>query len=154
MGTKAEGETRTVVRKLAVYLPCFYVIYYVWSIILVGSLKVDWHELGRYPFRIRKSEFSPQHRDAALGAWLAMVLTYTLCLGLTYWVVRCTRKSWDYVVTSSILHLVLCIIVNQAFPVNWIWWLTILLASALLSLAAEVVNYYLLDMRDIQLERV
>lgn len=39
-----------------------------------------------------------------------MVLTYTLCLGLTYWVVRCTRKSWDYVVTSSILHLVLCII--------------------------------------------
>lgn len=43
--------------------------------------------------------------------------------------------------------------VNQAFPVNWIWWLTILLASALLSLAAEVVNYYLLDMRDIQLVR-
>ncbi|PNG99018.1 hypothetical protein TSOC_015213, partial [Tetrabaena socialis] len=84
-------------------------------------------------------------------AWLAMVLTYFSCLGLAYGVVQATRRSWDYVVTSSVVHLVLCVIVNQAFPVNWIWWLTLLLASALVSVAAEFVIYHLRDMRDIQL---
>ena len=29
-------------------------------------------------------------------------------------VVKATRKSWDYVVTSSLTHLVLCIIGEQA----------------------------------------
>ncbi len=33
----------------------------------MGALHVDWHELGRYPFRIRKDEFSPERRDEALG---------------------------------------------------------------------------------------
>ncbi|KAG2434008.1 hypothetical protein HYH02_012468 [Chlamydomonas schloesseri] len=154
MGTKADGETKTILKKLAIYLPSFYLIYYLWSILLVGSLKVDWNELGAYPFRIRKDEFSPAHRDAALGAWLAMVLTYLCSLGLTYGVVKATRKSWDYVVTSSLVHWVLCIIVNQAFPVNWIWWLTILLATLLISVAAEFVNYYLRDMREIELDHV
>ncbi|EFJ46786.1 hypothetical protein VOLCADRAFT_92949 [Volvox carteri f. nagariensis] len=122
-----------------------------WSIILVGALHVDWHQLGRYPFRTRRSEFSPRRRDDALGSWLAMMLTYTCCVGLTYGVVGATRKSWDYVVSSSLLHLLLCIIINQAFPVNWIWWLTILLASIILSVVSEVVNYYLRDMREIAL---
>ncbi len=48
--------------------------------------------------------------SCAAGSWLAMVLTYTCCLGLTYGVIRATRKSWDYVVSSSVLHLLLCII--------------------------------------------
>ncbi|KXZ43448.1 hypothetical protein GPECTOR_90g535 [Gonium pectorale] len=86
-----------------------------------------------------------------MGAWLAMVLTYVCSLGLTYGVVAATRKSWDYVFTSSLLHLILCIAVNQAFPTNWIWWFTMLLASALLTVAAEVTNYWLRDMREIKL---
>lgn len=40
---------------------------------------------------------------------------------------------------------------NQAFPVNWIWWLTILLATLLVSVTAEFVNYFLRDMREIEL---
>ncbi len=35
---------------------------------------------------------------------------------------------------------------------NWIWWVTIIIASALLSLAAEFVNYWLVDMREIELD--
>jgi hypothetical protein len=42
-----------------------------------------------------------------------MVLTLLCCLGLTYGVIKATRKSWDYVVTTSIIHLVLCIIGGQ-----------------------------------------
>ncbi|KAG2482333.1 hypothetical protein HYH03_018721 [Edaphochlamys debaryana] len=154
MGTKADGETKTIIKKLAIYIPCFYLIYYIWSIILVGALHVDWHELGAYPFRIRKDEFSPAHRDAALGAWLAMVLTFLCSLGLTYRVVAATRRAWDYVATCALVHLVLCIIVNQAFPVNWIWWVTLLLATLAVALAAEFINYRLIDLREIELDRV
>ncbi|GLI63645.1 hypothetical protein VaNZ11_006643 [Volvox africanus] len=154
MASKTDWETKTIFKKLILYLLGYYIVYYVWSIILVGALHVDWHQLGKYPFRIQRSEFSPHRRDDALGAWLAMVLTYICCMGLTYGVVKATRKSWDYVVTSSVLHLLLCIIINQAFPVNWIWWLTILLASFILSVVSEVVNYYLRDMREIALDNV
>ena len=44
------------------------------------------------------------------GAWLAMVLTFVCGLGLTFFVVRQTRRSWDYVVTTSIVHFVICCI--------------------------------------------
>jgi hypothetical protein len=46
----------------------------------------------------------------------------------------------------------LALAVNQAFPVNWIWWVTLIIANGVLSLVAEVAIYYLHDMRDIQLE--
>jgi hypothetical protein len=39
-----------------------------------------------------------------------MVLTYVCCLGLCYFVIKQTRKSWDYVVTTSLLHFVICCI--------------------------------------------
>lgn len=154
MGTKADSESKTIVKKLSLYLPGFYILYYVWSVILIAALKEDWDELGRLPFRIRKSEFTPAHHDAALASWMAMVLTYTTSLLLTYGVVKATRKSWDYVVTTSIVHLIVCIIVNQAFPVNWVWWLTIIVASGVVSVVAEFVNYFLRDMREIKLDHV
>lgn len=42
--------------------------------------------------------------------------------------------------------------VNQAFPVNWIWWVTLIIANGLLSLLSEVAIYFLIDLRDIQLD--
>lgn len=39
-----------------------------------------------------------------------MVLTFTCTILLTYLVVRATKKAWDYVLTTSIVHFVLCII--------------------------------------------
>jgi hypothetical protein len=42
--------------------------------------------------------------------------------------------------------------VNQAFPVNWIWWVTLIIANGLLSVVSEFAIYYLRDMREIQLE--
>lgn len=43
--------------------------------------------------------------------------------------------------------------VNQAFPINWIWWVTMLVSIGILSLASELVNYYLIDLREIKLVR-
>ena len=39
------------------------------------------------------------------------------------------------------------------FPKNWCWWVTILVAAAAISLLAEPMNYYLVDMREIELDR-
>lgn len=151
MAKTTDSESRTIVKKLAMFIPCFYIVYYLLSVILVGSFKLNYKELGKYPFRIRLSEFNPGDGGGALGAWLAMVLTYTLTLGLTYQIVRVTRKSWDYVCTTTIVHWLLCIIVNQAFPVNWIWWITIVLSTAAVSLVSEFVIHKFREMRDIAL---
>lgn len=151
MAKTSDSDSKTIVRKLAFFVPSFYVIYYLLSIIFVGSFKVNFKELGGYPFRIRFSEFNPGGNNAALGAWLCMLLTYALTLGLTYQIVRVTRKSWDYVCTTSILHWLLCIIVNQAFPVNWIWWITLLVATAAVSIISEFTIHYFREMREILL---
>lgn len=52
----------------------------------------------------------------AAGSWLAMVITYTLSIGLSFFVVKATRKSWDYITTASLLHLILCIISEWLVP--------------------------------------
>ena len=41
--------------------------------------------------------------------------------------------------------------VNQAFPVNWIWWVTLLLANLVLSVASEFLIYYVIDKQEILL---
>ncbi len=41
--------------------------------------------------------------------------------------------------------------VNQAFPVNWIWWVTLIVATLLVSLTAEVLIYRLRELKDIEL---
>lgn len=146
------NDSLSIAKRLLIYALLFYVLYYLWSVILVGAFHVCWSELGRYPFRISMKEFNPQHGGGALGAWLAMVLTFLCSLGSTFFVIGQTRKSWDYVVTTSLLHFVICCAANQVFPTNWIWWVTIILANALLSLASEFAIYYLRDMQEIAVE--
>jgi hypothetical protein len=42
--------------------------------------------------------------------------------------------------------------VNLTFPTNWIWWVTIIVGTLVVSGAAEVLIYYLVDLRDIKLD--
>ena len=39
-----------------------------------------------------------------------MVITLTCSLGLTFFVIQATRRSWDYVATTLLFHFVLCCI--------------------------------------------
>jgi len=152
MATKADWASRTIARKLGIFLLLFYVYYYVASIIFVGAFEVDWSLLGGFPFRTTRSQFDPGAGGGALGAWLAMLVAYIASLGLAYFVVAATRRSWDYVITTSIVHWVLCCLVDQQFPVNWIWWVTISIASLVVSVAAELAIYLFKDLQDIELE--
>jgi uncharacterized membrane protein (DUF106 family) len=116
-------------------------------------MNLGWSSMAKFPFRVSPTEFNPGVGSSALGGWLAMVITYVLVLPLAYFVVRATKKSWDYICTTSILHFVLCCIIQMQFPTNWTWWVTILVAAAVTSLLAEPMNYYLVDMREIELDR-
>eukprot|EP00200_Dunaliella_tertiolecta_P001440 CAMPEP_0202349856 /NCGR_PEP_ID=MMETSP1126-20121109/7169_1 /ASSEMBLY_ACC=CAM_ASM_000457 /TAXON_ID=3047 /ORGANISM="Dunaliella tertiolecta, Strain CCMP1320" /LENGTH=100 /DNA_ID=CAMNT_0048941727 /DNA_START=646 /DNA_END=948 /DNA_ORIENTATION=- len=98
------------------------------------------------------SEFNPEAGGGALGAWLAMVITYVLSLLLAYYVVRATKRTWDYMITTSFIHWVICCLVNQQFPVNWIWWVTLIIATILVSVAAEFAIYFLRDLKEIELD--
>mmetsp|Transcript_24838 Transcript_24838/g.67659 ORF Transcript_24838/g.67659 Transcript_24838/m.67659 type:complete len:154 (+) Transcript_24838:301-762(+) len=152
MAKKSETTTPVVTRKLALFLVLFYIIYYVLSIILVGAFGVEWTRLGGFPFRTAMSEFNPEAGGGALGAWLAMVITYVLSLLLAYYVVRATKRTWDYMITTSFIHWVICCLVNQQFPVNWIWWVTLIIATILVSVAAEFAIYFLRDLKEIELD--
>ncbi|KAL6765396.1 hypothetical protein V8C86DRAFT_2458718 [Haematococcus lacustris] len=150
--TKADNDSRVIARKLLIFVTCFYLTYYLVSIVAVGSSRAGWSELGRFPFRINKEDFNPGGSGPALGAWLAQAVTLALTLLPAYHVVRVTRKTWDYMASTAILHWVLCCLVNLTFPTNWIWWATLLLGSLLLSIIAEIVIYRLRDLREIALD--
>ncbi|GFH06472.1 uncharacterized protein HaLaN_01110 [Haematococcus lacustris] len=136
--TKADNDSRVIARKLLIFVTCFYLTYYLVSIVAVGSSRAGWSELGRFPFRINKEDFNPGGSGPALAPASVTV--------------RVTRKTWDYMASTAILHWVLCCLVNLTFPTNWIWWATLLLGSLLLSIIAEIVIYRLRDLREIALD--
>ena len=63
------------------------------------------------------------------AAWLALVMTYVLGVGIVYFIVQSTRKAWDYAVTISIWHLIISCIVMQSFPTGWVWWVSTVLGT-------------------------
>ena len=76
---------------------------------------------------------------------------------LIYFVVRSTQMAWDYAVTFSFVHIILSTIVTAAatgaaFPVNPVWWVTLLIGTFVLSSMAELSCYYLRDMRSIKVD--
>lgn len=48
-----------------------------------------------------------------------MVLTFICTILLTYFVVKTTKKAWDYIVTTSFMHFILCII-SEFWSGNWL----------------------------------
>mmetsp|Transcript_839 Transcript_839/g.1264 ORF Transcript_839/g.1264 Transcript_839/m.1264 type:complete len:153 (+) Transcript_839:203-661(+) len=151
MATKADNDSRTIAHKLVTFLFSFYFLYYIFAVILVGGFHVGWSELGRFPYRISEHEFNPALGGGALGSWLAMVLTFIASFGLAFWVVRATRKTWDYLLTTSLVHFIICCGANRSFPVNWVWWVTLGVANILVAGLSEVLIYQLREQRDIEL---
>ena len=50
MTRKIKDENSTILRNVFVLMPSFYLIYYLVSIIMVGSFGLLWEELGLIPF--------------------------------------------------------------------------------------------------------
>mmetsp|Transcript_45309 Transcript_45309/g.115979 ORF Transcript_45309/g.115979 Transcript_45309/m.115979 type:complete len:158 (+) Transcript_45309:261-734(+) len=154
MARKTDRESRTVARRLAVLLLAFYASYYLLAVILTAAFQSPWRGVtgvATYPFEHDNELFNPSKGGAALGRWLAMVLTYLAALAVNYFYIKTTRLTWDYACSASLLHLALTCAVTTSFPLNWIWWLTIVLLTAALWLAGDYTVYKFVDLRDIEL---
>ena len=89
--------------------------------------------------------------------WISFVLMLFVATALIYFVVRSTQMAWDYAITFSFVHFILSTIVTAAatgvgFPVNPVWWVTLLVGTFVLSSLAELSCYYLRDMRSIKVD--
>mmetsp|Transcript_44316 Transcript_44316/g.73833 ORF Transcript_44316/g.73833 Transcript_44316/m.73833 type:complete len:161 (+) Transcript_44316:217-699(+) len=159
MSHPSDDETRVVLRKLAYFIASFYVLYYTVALVYMLGFDLPFERFGYIPFNFEKEDFKPAlrgrgelDRELPLASWLALVTTMPLTTVLIFFIVKNTRKAWDYAVTISFTHLVACIIVRQAFPLNWIWWLSMAVTTFMLSSLSEMSIYYLHDMKEIELE--
>jgi hypothetical protein len=57
MGKVSDDKTSIILRNLVLLFPTFYLLYYVFAIILVGSFSVDYNNLGEIPFNFNKFSF-------------------------------------------------------------------------------------------------
>ena len=50
MSKVTDDRTSRILRNLLIIFPCFYLLFYLLSIIMVGSFHLSWTELGVIPF--------------------------------------------------------------------------------------------------------
>mmetsp|Transcript_17242 Transcript_17242/g.23821 ORF Transcript_17242/g.23821 Transcript_17242/m.23821 type:complete len:161 (-) Transcript_17242:423-905(-) len=160
MGIVSDDETRVILRKLATCVLWFYILYYLVSLLYVLAFGLPFTLYVCFPFYFDDDDFKPllrssdeDDRELPLASWLSCVTTMLLSTILIFFIVKNTRKAWDYATSISMIHFVVCCLVNQAFPLNWIWWVTIIPTTFMLSSLSELSIYYLHDMKEIDLEK-
>mmetsp|Transcript_24118 Transcript_24118/g.78490 ORF Transcript_24118/g.78490 Transcript_24118/m.78490 type:complete len:171 (-) Transcript_24118:158-670(-) len=170
MTTKTDGETRTILRNLAIIILLFYSVQYIFCMIMAASLSgglwkyssyrnhsnhadmsvSDKYSAGLLPFW--HFDFGFGQGNIALTAWLTMAISQGFLIAFIYFIVRSTKHAWDYSVTISFIHFVLTCITTRAFPMTWPWWVTIIIATFIVSVVSELLCYFLHDMREISTE--
>lgn len=81
-----------------------------------------------------------------------MVITYVLGVGIIFFIVRSTRKAWDYAVTITFFHTIVSCVVMGGFPTEWVWWVSIALCTVVMGGCGELSNYFCRDLRDIDVD--
>ena len=81
-----------------------------------------------------------------------MAITYVLSIGIIFFIVQSTRKSWDYALTISFVHWIVCCVVQQAFPVGWVWWVPLAGGTIVVGGFGELLHYKLRDLREIDVD--
>jgi len=64
MGNVADDETRVILRKLAWFVPSFYVLFYAVAALYLAALGVSFDHLGAAPFLFDDDDFKPLLREA------------------------------------------------------------------------------------------
>mmetsp|Transcript_17150 Transcript_17150/g.26541 ORF Transcript_17150/g.26541 Transcript_17150/m.26541 type:complete len:162 (+) Transcript_17150:58-543(+) len=158
MSTKQDGETKTILRKLALLIFLFYLLQY--GICLICAAAMDTWEYEGEEGKA-KDRFSPAllpfwHYDCGLGqgdialiSWLSIAVSQLLLIFLIYFIVRSTKHAWDYSVTLSFFHFIATCAATRDAPTNWVWYVTICVATLVVSVASELMCYFLHDLREI-----
>lgn len=114
MSKKTDDDTKTILKNLLILLFCWYSLYYLLSVLLVGTLgKSQWDFLKTLPFQHvfhgvgvgdialgSASAYTPH----ILASWLALVIILFINIWLIYFIVQSTKNAWDYAITVSFIH--------------------------------------------------
>lgn len=159
MGNIKDKESRVIVRKLLFCFPLFEAIYFAVAAVFFAAFGLfDSEDPGKifakipYDIFLRGDVSFSFHNDCHLVAWLSLVTTYLLGVGIIFWIVRSTAMAWDYTVTLSVFHMITCCIVSGAFPTNWVWWASTTASTCAMAVLGELSCYKLRDLKEIDLD--
>mmetsp|Transcript_89192 Transcript_89192/g.238144 ORF Transcript_89192/g.238144 Transcript_89192/m.238144 type:complete len:176 (-) Transcript_89192:387-914(-) len=85
--------------------------------------------------------------ESSVGITCAILFCLSVAIFI---VVRSTKHAWDYSTSLSILHFCITCAVTGTAPTNWAWWVTLIVATLIVSVSSELMCYFLHDLRDIQ----
>lgn len=195
MAKKTDFETPSIVKRLFLFFPAFYIAFFLTSIIVLAGAKQPITPESVFTTPFNWPSFSPAGTVAQLGTrdrrsalrprraprararcpasppprlaltrpraspdlavpWVTLLVTF-LFFGplLIFVVVQNTKQVWDFAATVTFFHWVITCLVTLSFPMNYIWWVTLLPCGLLMSTGGELSCYYLRDMREIQLDK-
>jgi hypothetical protein len=114
MSKKTDDDTKTILKNLLILLFCWYSLYYLLSVLLVGTLgKSQWDFLKTLPFQhvfhgVGVGDIALGSASACtphiLASWLALVIILFINIWLIYFIVQSTKNAWDYAITVSFIH--------------------------------------------------
>jgi hypothetical protein len=198
MAKKTDFETPSILKRLFLFFPAFYIAFFLVSIIVLAGAQQPITGVSVFFTPFNWMSFSPAGTAAQLGTrascragaarrgarpcracarhphlgasltrpaprraprpptvpWVTLLITF-LFFGplLIFVIVQNTKQVWDFAATLTFFHWVITCLVTLSFPVNYIWWVTLLPCGLLMSTGGELSCYYLRDMREIQLDK-
>ncbi|XP_068121558.1 putative transmembrane protein 244 [Hyperolius riggenbachi] len=132
-----ERSTMNIYFCILLCLLIFYTVFYMASTVCAGFLRIedfDW----MIPFRhtlLPSSNSSGYHVQV-----ISLGVTFFLS-GLLF-VPIVGSMVWDYSITVTFLHFIICCIVTQEFPVTWQWWLQTGCGLLLMIASGQILAYF------------
>ncbi|XP_072281377.1 putative transmembrane protein 244 [Pyxicephalus adspersus] len=115
----------------------FYTVFYIASTVCAGFLRIENYDWSM-PFRhtILPSLNSSEYLVQVIPAEVTFLLSGLLFVPVV------GSMVWDYSTTVSFLHVIICYIVTQEFPVMWQWWLQIGCGLLLMITSGQTLAYF------------
>jgi predicted benzoate:H+ symporter BenE len=152
MSKITDGDSRVIVRKLLILFPLFYALFYLLAVIFAAIFGTITEFSGAEPFDYAWSSFGGDSGRALVGLLSTLVAFVIVEPLLLYFVVQSTTKAWDYTATLLFWHLVICFIVSRSAPVNWAWWIVVVIGSFVSWVIGELCCYFFRDLKEIPLD--
>ncbi|XP_041358079.1 transmembrane protein 244-like isoform X4 [Gigantopelta aegis] len=123
-------------------LGVFYAVYYAVGSLCFAGFKLQFFD-GKIPFDflswIDLSLCCVKYTSEQIVNLLSMLLSFSIC-GFIYGILV-PNWIWDYAVTVTIIHILMCCLVMLNFPLNWSWWVCLTCALILEIFFGEILSY-------------
>ncbi|GAB6021648.1 hypothetical protein CHUAL_004232 [Chamberlinius hualienensis] len=111
---------------------CYYVCLGLW-IVLASLLEANLQSPDNI-FAYQELKVRETRGRLIIGAFVLNSLT---CAFALWYVVKRTKQCLDFTVTVHIVHLLVCWILNKAFPTSLSWWLLCVVCNTLMCVCGE-----------------